>query len=277
MGNGGSRTIVLIAGGLLAATLQVAAQQATESVWKIREASFLYSSSVAIYSCGALQGRVATIMRAVGARDDVAVTVTDCDNVIIPDSSPGTSTGWGRTDASGGWGMQTGSSANRGNNRGNNREQQSHVRVRALMPVPVTPQVLAELDKDKSRRELVSRVTGNPAAMYDDPVAFPAQRQQVTLSRRSIGLEAAECELLDQMSTSIFRKLDIRVVRRNFSCDRDGGSHLPPQLTVEALMWAAPGTRLPQMPPAGDSKDEPSAPAPSDAKPSDPATGTPPG
>lgn len=259
------------------------AEESAEFVWKIREADFLYRSSAAIYSCDALQSRVANIMRAVGARDDVSVSVSNCESfVVAPDRSNNTTNPWGRGDASNdsgigsGWQVQSSRLANRSSNI---REQQAHVRVRALMPAAVTPQVLAELDKDKSRRALVSRLTGNPAAMYDDPVAFPAQRQEVTLSRSTIGLEPAECELLEQMSTSIFRRLDVRVIRRNFSCDRNGGSHLAPKLTVEALMWSAPGAgaRLPQMPPVGNGMDDSTATAPTDAKPVEPGAVTPPG
>ena len=40
-----------------------------------------------------------------------------------------------------------------------------------MMPAQVTPELLKEIEKDKSRRELVSRVTGNPAAAFNDPAA----------------------------------------------------------------------------------------------------------
>jgi hypothetical protein len=121
------------------------------------------------------------------------------------------------------------------------------------MPTEVTPEVLAEMERDKKRRELVSRVTGDPSAKFDDPIVFTAQRQPVTLSRRTIGLEPQECELLEQMSTSVFRKLDVRVVRRSSSCGRNQISHIPPQLTVEALIGTPlPTSTIQQTPPAGE-------------------------
>src|SRR5690606_25754896 len=89
--------------------------------------------------------------------------------------------------------------------RRRDREQTAHVRVRLMTPVEVTPQVLEEIDKDKSRRELVSRVTGNPAAAMNDPVVFPAKRQTITLSRSTMRLEAEDCELLEDMSKAVFR------------------------------------------------------------------------
>ena len=38
--------------------------------------------------------------------------------------------------------------------------------------------MLAEIEKDKSRRDLISRVTGDPRAALNDPIVFPAERKQ---------------------------------------------------------------------------------------------------
>ncbi|MGH6609554.1 MAG: hypothetical protein ACRECQ_04795 [Burkholderiaceae bacterium] len=139
------------------------------------------------------------------------------------------------------------------------------MRVRLMMPIEVTLEVLAEMERDKARRELVSRVTGNPAASLDDPIVFPAQRQLVTLSRRTIDLEPEECELLDQMSASVFARFDIRVVRRGPECGRDQIARIPPQVTVEALMPVMPGS--PQLAPAaGESDPDSSAPPASEPR-----------
>jgi hypothetical protein len=240
-----------------AAQEPAAAQQQTAAVLKLREIDFFYRSSIAHLSCSALQGRVATVLRALGARDDVQVRADGCDAVVMaeepmepwPEPSDRTQTGADR------W-LSTSS---RLHNRGARREQSAHVRARFMMPIEVTPEVLAEIEKDKSRRELISRVTGN-AAGSNHPIVFPAQRQLVTLSRRTIGLEPEECELLEQMSSGVFRKLGMRVVRRSHGCDRDQVSRIPPQFTVEALMPVMP--RAPQLAPAaGDSDPEPGAPA----------------
>ena len=103
-----------------------------------------------------------------------------------------------------------------------------------MLPTEVTPEVLAELEKDKTRRELVSRVTGNPAARFNDPVLFQAERQLVTLSRETIGIEPEECELLDEMSVVVFRELGVRVVSMDFVCS--DSSLIPPEAVVEALL-----------------------------------------
>ena len=141
-----------------------------------------------------------------------------------------------------------------------------------MSPVAVTPEVLAEIDRDKSRRELVSRVTGNPAAAMNDPIVFAAQRQTVTLSRQTMRLEPEDCELLEQIATNVFRELDVRVVRRSSTCDARQPSAIAPQLTVEALLPT--GGILP-MPTKDESDPKTSTPAPSETEqaetPSEPA------
>jgi hypothetical protein len=260
-GRGVRRAAALLPLILLLIGLPGAAEESKAAVWKLREAGFSYRSSVAIYSCSALRDRVASILRAVGARDDLDVRVTSCDTFVVPSE-----------ESKSAWGIPSDRLLNRRTDRG----QLADVRVRLMMPTEVTPEVLAEINKDKSRRELVSRVTGNPAAMLNDPIVFAAQWQSVTLSHDSIGLEPEECELLDQMSASVLRQLGVRVVRRSSMCDRNRVSRIPPKLTVEALMGIPFGTsNAPQMPAAGESDPDPSAPAAADAEPSEPATATP--
>jgi len=253
-------------------------QQAVAAVWKVREAEFVYRSSAAIYACDALQDRVASIMRGVGARDDVNVRVSNCDTSAIPQdviSGPSRQSG-----SSGSWDVS--GSMNRQNqfnpfsNRSDYRDQKQsvYVRVRAMLPTEVTPEIIKELERDKSRRELISKVTGNPAAGLNDAVVFPAQRQIVTLDRKTAGLEPAECELLEQMSTSIFRQLGMKIVHSSSSCNRNSVSHIPPRITVESLMGVPVGaTSIPMAPaegqtaPAAGSATPPESEAPPAAPP----------
>ena len=159
-------------------------------------------------------------MRALGARDDVKVRIDDCFESSIPQNA--------RIDDP----MNKASShtkimADRYLNRPSDTHQFVHVRVQMMMPAEVTPEVLAELKKDKTRRELISRVTGNPAIQFNDPIMFSAQWQPVTLSRKTIGLAPEECELLDQMSATIFREIGLQVVHGNTSCTP--GSRVAPR------------------------------------------------
>lgn len=246
--------------GLLAAGCQALAQEPVAAVFKAREVDFVYRSSTNEYACDELRNRVANILVAVGARDDIDVRITDCDLSLIPGRSrvQDSRNPWNPANPSSRFDTRSGA------------DQAAHVRVRLMMPVEATPEVLAELDKDRSRRELLSRVTGNPTAMFNEPTVFAAQRQEVTLSRRTIRLEPEDCELLDEMTSSVFRKLNVRVVRRNFTCDPRQFSRIAPQLTVEALLpTGAP-------PPGHPSGAGPSAPAASASEPSEPADETPP-
>jgi hypothetical protein len=247
--------LILLAAAVLAliAAQSAAGQEQTAAVLKQHEVDFFYRSSVAPLSCSALEGRVMSVLHALGAREDIKVTVNDCRPVIAPqmptDTWESPSDRW-RTPSDN-WGSSSDrwpSASERLRDRAAGREQSSHIRVRLMMPVEVTPEVLEELKRDKSRRELVSRVTGNPNASLDEPIVFPARRQNVTLSRRTLDIEPEECELLEQMSTSIFRELGMRVVSGRPRCDRDRISNIPPELTVEALMPIMP--TVPQLSPA---------------------------
>ena len=120
-----------------------------------------------------------------------------------------------------------------------------------------------------ARASTVDRRSRFHPAAFNEPIVFAAERQQVTLSHRTIRLEPADCELLDQMMSSVFRELNVRVVRRNFSCDPRQFSRIPPQLTVEALLPA--GATL-----GRQSGAAPGAPAASEGEPSEPANETPP-
>lgn len=235
-------------------------QEQTAAVLKHHEVDFFYRSAVAPFSCGGLERRVKSVLYALGAREDMEVKVSNCNLGIDlqttidmgqdpSDRYPTPSDAWG--GSSDRWGA----SPDRLRNRRLDREQSSHIRIRLMMPVEVTPEVLEELKKDKSRRELISRVTDNPNVGLDEPIVFPAQRQTVTLSRRTLDLEPQECELLDQMSRSIFRELGLRVVKGRPSCDRDRISHIPPQLAVEALLPVMPA--VPKLTPPGEGESEP--------------------
>ncbi len=197
------------------------------AVWKERNLAFSYASSKTVYSCKALVARVATLLRAIGARDDIEVGVKGCIESVVP-SDDRINDRWndrGRMDV-----------FPRFHDATIDRRQDVDLEVHLRTPVEVSDEVLAELRKDKSRRELVSRVTGNPAARFNDPVMFEARRQAVTLSRKTVGLEPEDCELVDQMARSAFVDLDIKVIRRGTSCDPRRQSRIAPELQVEALM-----------------------------------------
>ena len=213
-------------------TAGASAGEPVPAVWKEHQLSFNYSSSHAVYACKSLTGRVGDLLRAVGARDDIKVSANNCDDTLTP-ASPGVIGPSGRIS-------RPVSSPYPEPRFDTSRRQSVFVHVSLMMPTQVTPEVLVELEKDKQRRELVARVSGNPAARFNDPVIFPAERQQVTLSSKTVGLEPEECELLEQMSTTVFRELGVNVVRQRANCDRTRPGLTPPELVVESLMPAQP-------------------------------------
>lgn len=261
------RSTALLALALLAACGRVAAEEPVTAVWKERELLFSYRSAVSIYSCDALRTRVASILYAVGARPDLQVRVSGCSQSnLTPEVAP-------MDRGRGTWNPASGSSYL----PLDDRQQVANIQVRLSMPVEMTPDVVSEMKSDKSRRELISRVTGNPLARFNDPIPFAAERRVVTLSHKTVGLEAAECELLDQLVTSSFRKLGLRVARRGYSCDRNRISHIPPMVEVEALVPRSPEPRDdPRAPTPGESASGPGAPAASDEAPAGPEVDEPP-
>src|SRR5688572_5024801 len=195
----GRRALVLLAaaGSLIAGSAATAAEQVA-AVLKTHEVRFVYRSLVNVLACDELRDQIATILRALGARDDVQVRINDCQIVVIPDEIEPP---WDRSNRE--------YPRDIFRDRDFDQRQTSHVRVQVMFPIEATPQVLAQIDKDKSRRDLISRVTGDPAAALNDPIVFPAERKQLTLPRGTIRLRPEHCELLEQMIPTVFRELDI--------------------------------------------------------------------
>jgi hypothetical protein len=167
-----------------------------------------------------------------GARDDVQVRVNDCELVLLPDERP---SNWDR------WHPENPS--DRFRNFDEDQRQFSGVYIKLMFPIEATPEVMKEIDKDKSRRDLISRVTGDPAAALNEPLVFPAQRRQVTLSRSTLRLRPEHCELVEQMIPSLARQLNFKVIDKQLSCDRYGRAEFSPKVTVEVL-WPT-GAPLP--------------------------------
>lgn len=242
-------TASVAASGALFAQQDPGAQQLppgqVPAVLKSREVNFTYRSTSSPLACDELRNRVATILREVGARDDVQVTARECDAFLTPGSTRAPSrsgpTVSGTFEPSGGpltdpYSTRTSDRMHmtRADQYDRYRSQTTPVHIRVMMPAIITAETLDEVEKDKARRALISRVQGNQAAALDDPIFFAAERRDVTLSHETIELEPVDCELLEQMTRSVFRELDLKVTSQALSCDPR--SHFKPHLTVEALL-----------------------------------------
>jgi hypothetical protein len=212
---------------LLATESRAGEQEPVMAVWKERQLQFSYQRSTAVHSCSELQNRITNVLRAVGARPDLKVTLRNCDVPHVSRPLPGRD--------GGGWPRDAFGSSPGYDPQGESIEFVD-VYVLVSMPVEMTPEVIAELEVDKKRRRLITEVTGDPLPLFDDPIAFTARRQTVSLSRETVGLKAADCELLDRLVTSSFKTLGIEVLRRNLTCHRGWRSQVAPAIDVVALV-----------------------------------------
>jgi hypothetical protein len=223
--------LVLLAASSLMVSGAALAEEQIPAVLKLHEVQFVYRSVANFFACDELRRDVAVILRAIGARDDVQVRVNDCELVLLPDER---GSSWDR------WHPE--SPSDRFRNFDEDQRQFSTVHIKVMFPIEATPEVMKEIDKDKSRRDLISRVTGeSPAAL--DPIVFPAEHREVTLSRTTLRLRPEHCELLEQMLPSLARQLHFKVIDKQLSCDRYGRAEFTPKVTVEVL-WPS-GAPLP--------------------------------
>jgi len=151
---------------------------AGSAVWVEKDLSFTYMGFTSYYSCDGVRDKVRYVMQQVGARPGFKVTVGGCVNMTGPEIMP-------------------------------------RVRVRAALPRIATPEVLAELAHDRSRRELAAREQGGGASAAVDTTTaqFPAQWR--TLQFRgtpSSDVQDGDCELLEQLVHEVLVPMGVREV-----------------------------------------------------------------
>jgi hypothetical protein len=168
-----------------------------KAIWKPQEINFYYQSFTTFYSCTGLEDKLKRIMRELGVQGTVRVRSADCPSSIA---------------------------------------RMPRVLMNVVSPVEATPQALAERDKHKSKRELSARVRGETEELKDALEEFPAQWRRVPLTRGSLGLEAGDCELIDELRRKVLPKLAVRIVSNNVHCAPNQLTLGQPQLEVEALV-----------------------------------------
>ena len=87
-------------------------------------------------------------------------------------------------------------------------------RIRVAVPTEVTPELLAQLEAEKSKRELVAKTQGKGLAVDAATAQFPAERRIVEFTGRRIGrighIDDGDCELFDQLLPQVLEPLGIR-------------------------------------------------------------------
>jgi len=143
------------------------------AVWTEHEFSFTYFGLGTYYSCGGLEGKIEYILTALGARQEPWVQVNCID----------------------GPGVQLMPTA----------------RIKVAVPTEATPELLARLEADKSKRELVAKVKGKGTAIDVATAQFPAERRIVEFEgRRLRHINDGDCELFDQLLPQVLEPLGIR-------------------------------------------------------------------
>ncbi|MET0988137.1 MAG: hypothetical protein ABW034_22290 [Steroidobacteraceae bacterium] len=190
----GSKSFIALLVAVMMLPAAFAEDQPVQAIWKRQEIDFFYQSFTTFYTCDGLEDRVETILRAVGAKDVKAIA-TGC--------------------------------------FGNAPSRTPHVKLVAKTPMEATPEALAELEKDKSTRELKARVRGERPE--EVTAQFPATWKPVNLSVGQFGIDSGECELIEELTRKVFPKLSVRVVKNDVRCTPHQANFSQPRLQVEAL------------------------------------------
>jgi hypothetical protein len=151
------------------------AAPAVNAVWTEHEFTFTYFGRGTYYGCGGLDNKIEYILTELGARPDVRVTSACMD----------------------GSGVQLMPSA----------------RIKVAVPTELTPELLAQLEAQKSKRELVAKAKGSGTAIDVATAQFPAERRIVEFEGRRLDrVNDGDCELLEQLLPQVLEKLGVREV-----------------------------------------------------------------
>jgi hypothetical protein len=180
--------------GAPAATSSPADAGAVNAVWVDHDLAFTYMGFTTHYSCGGMEDKVKYVLKQLGARPGYKVTSSGCVNLSGPEIMP-------------------------------------RARVRAALPMEATPELLAQLARDRSTRELAAKVGGKPAASADAATAqFPAVWRTVTFEGTPISdVQDGDCELMEQLLKQVLKPMGVReVAGSSLSC-------VPHQVPINAV------------------------------------------
>lgn len=151
----------------------VGATPTVYAVWTEHEFTFTYFGRGTYYSCGGLEGKIEFILTALGARPEPWVQVNCIDG-------PGV-------------------------------QLMPMARIKVAVPTEATPELLARLEADKSKRELVAKVQRKGTAVDVATAQFPAERRTVEFEGRRLDhIDDGDCELFDQLLPQVLEPLGIR-------------------------------------------------------------------
>jgi hypothetical protein len=160
----------------------VTAPAQVNAVWVEKEIKFHYMGLTSYYSCDGLRDQAKKILTMVGARPDFTVVKRGCAEPYGPEFAP--------------W-----------------------LRIKAALPVEATPEVLAAMEAERPKQELVARSTGSSAALAEATAQFPARARKVEFAGNPRGpLKEGDCELVEQMLDRVLVPLGVKVVEDRLNC-----------------------------------------------------------
>jgi hypothetical protein len=153
------------------------------AVWVEQTIHFPYMAFTAYYSCDGLKTKVSSILKAIGARPGFKVTARACMNPR------------------------------------NGAEEMPGLDIVAAMPRAATPEVLAQLGRDASQRELAAKAAGKAAPAAEATAEFPARSRRIDFRDSPSGLvQPGDCELVEQLRDRVFVPLGAKVVENRMGC-----------------------------------------------------------
>jgi hypothetical protein len=181
-----------------AAVPEPAAAVATEVVppvnvvWVEKDLAFTYMAFTSFYSCDGLRDKVRWVLKEIGARPGYKVLVRACFNATGPEHMP-------------------------------------RVEIRAALPMEATPELLAEIAKGETKRELIARATGRSEITTEATAQVPARRRQIRFDPTATSrIQPGDCELMQHLRDHVFVPFGIRMVENELDC-------VPKQITLNNI------------------------------------------
>jgi hypothetical protein len=173
------------------------APEEIDAIWDVQQLRFNFRSFRTHYACEALERKIANILRAVGARADVAVRIACDDRQFL--------------------------------NHG-------VVNVTAAIPLYASDENIRRATTFDARERLIARVRNVPLPTAAYTESFPARWQRMSLARhRLVKLGAGDCDLLLAMNKQLFPKMSVALNRRSLNCSTSA-TRLRPRFEVTALV-----------------------------------------
>ncbi|HWK73423.1 MAG TPA: hypothetical protein VNQ81_04070 [Povalibacter sp.] len=168
-----------------------------DAIWQVRQVDFAYASRNVYYSCGALQSKIKAIMKAVGARQGVTVSI-DCREGQFVNSAV--------------------------------------ARLTVALPAEATEEAVRAATTFDTRAQLVARLQRIQLPTANDIERFPAAWQTISLTDgRKLRLEAGDCDLLLGIYQQVFPRLSIQPSGKGLRCFGPS-TRVRPQLQITALL-----------------------------------------